>query len=134
MDLSEDTLRTAGILFLTIVAVQFGGAFLLRVATGKEAATDFQTSFYRAGHAHAGVLVILSLIVQIYMDAVDASLAEGIARRAIPVAAVLMPAGFFLSAIGSRRTEPNKLIVLVFLGATSLACGVLAAGVALLTV
>jgi hypothetical protein len=44
---------TAGALLLSIVAVEWGGAFLYRVSTGGEPATDFQRRFYRAGHAHA---------------------------------------------------------------------------------
>lgn len=51
----------------------------------------------------------------------------------MPVAAILMPAGFFFSAMGRGRTRPNGFIALVWLGAASLAAGVPATGVGLLT-
>ena len=49
------------------------------------------------------------------------------------VAAILMSAGFFTAAIGPDRTTPNRLIVLVWLGALSLTAGVLTLGIGLLT-
>ena len=49
------------------------------------------------------------------------------------ITARLFPAGFFGSSAGSGVTQPNKLIVLVYLGALALAAGVLALGIGLLT-
>ena len=97
--LSADARFTAGILLLTIVAVESGGWFMLRVLGGQQAATGFQKAFFRAGHAHAGVLVILSLVAQIYADATGLTgPVAWLARSAVPLAAILMPAGFFFSA------------------------------------
>jgi hypothetical protein len=53
--LSADSRSTAGILLLAIVAIEWGGLFMLKVVTGKQPLTDFQKAFARAGHAHAGV-------------------------------------------------------------------------------
>ena len=104
LTLSPATLSTAGILLLTIVAVESGGWYMLRLLRGAASATPFQIAFSRAGHAHAGVLVILSLVVQLYADAAAMSgIAGTIARSAVPLAAILMPAGFFLSAAGQGR-------------------------------
>ena len=55
-----------------------------------------------------------------------------VARLGIPTAAILMPAGFFFSSMGAGRTEPNGLVVLLWLGAASLAAGVITLGVRLL--
>ena len=52
----------AGIVLLTVITIAYGGTFLLRVTRGKMPANDLQKSFFRAGHAHAGVLVILGLL------------------------------------------------------------------------
>jgi cytochrome b561 len=132
--LSADAARTAGVLLVTLVAVAFGGTFLLRVVRGSEPATPFQTSFFRAGHAHAGVLVLLSLVAQLYVDAAGLDGAwRRVAAQGVPLAAILMPAGFFLSAAGRGRERPNRLVVLVWLGAASLVAGVTALGVGLLT-
>jgi hypothetical protein len=49
------------------------------------------------------------------------------------VAAILMPAGFFFSSMGAGRTAPNRLIWLLWAGAVSLALGVVALGLGLLT-
>lgn len=131
--LADDSRVTAGILLVTVVAVAYGGTFLLRVARGDEPVTDVQRTFYRAGHAHAGVLVLLSLVVLLYVDATGlGGWVRWVAGHGVPIAAVLVPAGFFLSVAGRGRTRPNRLVVLVWLGAASLTAGVLATGVGLL--
>jgi len=107
VSLSSDARSTAGILLLTLVAVESGGILLLRIARGRVSRTSFQQAFSRAGHAHAGVLVTLALVGQVLADAADmGGLSALAARDGIPAAAVLMPAGFFLSAAGGRRNVP----------------------------
>src|SRR6266699_1875579 len=104
--LSSNSRSTAGVLLLTIVAVEYGGWFMLRVVRGRQPATPFQQAFFRAGHAHAGVLVILSLLGLILADAAQMSgLLAFLARNGIWAAAILMPAGFFLSAAGKGITR-----------------------------
>ena len=44
IELTEAARVTAGIVALSVVAIESGGAFLLRVVTGKEQATEFQKS------------------------------------------------------------------------------------------
>jgi hypothetical protein len=131
--LSQATRSTAGILLLSVLAVQVGGFFLLSLSRRHGERTPFQLAFARAGHAHAGVLVVFGLVCQLFADAVtlDPPFA-GLARSGVPFAAILMSAGFFLSSAGKGRTRPNRLIVLVFLGAASLAAGVVSLGVGLL--
>ncbi|MBW3561108.1 MAG: hypothetical protein KY437_01270 [Actinobacteria bacterium] len=131
--LSEATTTIAGILFIALVTVETGGLYLVRLARGSTPATDLQVSFARAGHAHAGVLLILSLVGLLYADAVGLEgLLGTLARSGVPVAALLMPAGFFFSSMGRARTSPNRLIALVYLGGISLAVGLLALAVGLL--
>lgn len=130
--LSAASRGAAGVL-LTLVAVEYGGWFMLLVVRGRHPATPFQLSFFRAGHAHAGVLVILALVGQILVDATHLSgVVEVFARNGIWAAAILMPAGFFLSAAGKGVTKPNRLIVLLYVGVVSLADGVLVLGIGLL--
>ncbi len=133
--LSSETRSTAGVILLTIVFVEYGGWFMLRIVRGRQPATEFQTAFARAGHAHAGVLVILALVGQILADAADMSgLLAFFARNGIWAAAVLMSAGLFLSSAGRGVTQPNRLIVLLYAGVASLTLGVVSLGVGLLTV
>jgi hypothetical protein len=56
-----------------------------------------------------------------------------LARSGVPVAAILMSAGFFLSSMGRDVTRPNRLIALVYSGAAALALGVVSLGIGLLT-
>jgi hypothetical protein len=51
-------------LLLTVLAVEYGGLIMLRIVCGHRPATDFQTSFAHAGHAHAGVLAVLALLAK----------------------------------------------------------------------
>jgi hypothetical protein len=134
LPLSEDTRTTAGILLLTLVVVEYGGWTVLRMTRGAFPATEFQKAFARAGHGHAGVLVVLALLAQILADATRLhGVAEVLARDGIWAAAILFPVGFFLSSSGRGATAPNRAIVLVYLGAACLTAGVVALGVGLLT-
>nr|BFE80034.1 hypothetical protein GCM10020093_026350 [Planobispora longispora] len=88
---------------------------------------------WRAGHAHAGVLVLFALVALLYIDQAD--LSEGIkslTRTLIVAAPILMPLGFFLSVVRPSDTRPSKLIWLVPLGGVSLAAGTLLLGIGLL--
>jgi hypothetical protein len=134
LSLSSDSRSTAGILLLTIVFVEYGGTYMLRIVRGRHPVTGFQRAFARAGHAHAGVLVTLALISQILVDAADMSGPLSVlARSGVPFAAILMPAGFFFSSAGRGATQPNRFIVLLYAGAVSLALGVVSLGIGLLT-
>jgi hypothetical protein len=134
LSLSNDSRTTAGILLITILAVEYGGLVMLRIVRGRQLATDFQKSFARAGHAHAGVFVVFALLAQVLADAADLTgFANFLARNGIWIAAVLFPAGFFLSSAGRGATAPNRLILLIYAGAAALTAGVLALGIGLLT-
>lgn len=124
------TLTLAGILLLALITVESGGAFLLRVTTGGHPANDLQKNWYRAGHAHAAVLLVLSLAILPYTDAFDLpAWATWLARSGVPAAAILMPAGFFLGVAGRDPQKPGRAAVLVPIGAAVLTAGLLAAGI-----
>jgi hypothetical protein len=124
---------TAGIVVLTVVTIETGGAFMLRVVGGKQPANALQTSLFRAGHAHAGVLVILGLVTLLLTNAADvAEPWKWLGPLGVLVAAILMPTGFFLSVVGHDPQRPNRLIALVWAGAAVLALGLVATGVGLI--
>ena len=132
-DLSRPGRVAAGILLLTILTIESGGAYVLNLTLGNLPATEFQTTFARAGHGHAGVLVILGLLAILLTDAAGLKgLAGHLNRWTIPVAAILMPAGYFFSSMGQGVTEPNSFLVLVYLGAAVQAVGLAMLGVALI--
>jgi hypothetical protein len=131
--LSADTRRTTGVILLTIVAIEWGGWYMLRILRGKVKRTPFQERMERAGHAHAGVLVTLALVTLILADAVHLTgLPYVLARNGVAFAAILIPAGYFFSAAGKGRTRPNRFIALIYVGMASLAAGVVALGLSLL--
>lgn len=134
LSLSAGSRVTAGVLLLAIVTIEYGGIFMLKLVRGGVPATEFQRSFFRAGHAHAGVLVILALVAQVLVDAAEMSgWTESVARDAIPIAAILVPAGFFLSAAGRGVTTPNRLVMLLYAGIGLLGVGAIALGIGLVT-
>ncbi len=134
LQLSQGATSIAGVLLLSLLAVEWGGAFLLRVAQGDVEATDLQRRLYRAGHAHAGVLVTLGLLTVLLTEATGLTgILAQVARSGVPFAAILMSGGFFLAAAGRGRTRARPAgLALVALGAVSLAAGVGTLGVALL--
>ena len=126
----------AGIILLTVPTIQYGGYFLLTSLIDRNSHymdNALRQNFFRAGHAHAGVFVILSLVCQILAD--NATLPPGllwIARTGVPLAAILIPAGFFLSLTSPTASRPNSLIALIYVGIAFLAAAVLTLGIGLL--
>ncbi len=124
-----------GITLLTVPTIQYGGYFLLTILSGttKISLTDFQKSMFRAGHAHAGVLVILSLIAQVLIDyaGVNSSI-ELLLRIAFPLSAILISGGFFASAIGNGLTKPNSKIRILYSGILLLAAALVVLGISLI--
>ncbi|HUG13835.1 MAG TPA: hypothetical protein VMM78_02360 [Thermomicrobiales bacterium] len=128
--------RMAGILLVVFPTVIFGGVSLLRMLIiGDEGYVDnpIRQDLWRAGHAHAGVLLVLSLVVLRYVD--EATLSERakeFVRVSVPVAAILLPVAFFLSILSPDADEPNALIYLAVVGAMVLVAGLVTLGVGML--
>lgn len=130
--MSSAQLISSGAILLTVVAIVYGGTFLLRVVDGKVPVNELQRSYFRAGHAHAGVLVMLGLVVRLLLN--EPSVPEWSQQLGdlVLLAAILMPAGFFLSVVGRDPGAPNRLKVLIWLGGASLVAGLVAAAVGLI--
>lgn len=134
--MTREARTMAGIILLTIPTIQYGGYFLLTSLINRNShymENALRQNFFRAGHAHAGVFVILSLLCQIFADAATLpSSLLWLARIGVPIAAILIPAGFFLSMTSPTATEPNGLISLIYVGIVFLAAAVITLGVGLL--
>jgi hypothetical protein len=125
----------AGIVLVIVPTVEIGGASILSLLIADPSYTqnDLRQDLWRAGHAHAGVWLVLSLVALRYVD--EAALSEGmkwVVRLAFPVAAILMPLAFFLSVLSPEATEPNAMIYLAYLAGTVLAVGLLVLGIGLI--
>ncbi len=126
----------AGVILITVPSIQYGGLFLLHSLRDRSSHymdNALRQNFFRAGHAHAGVIVILSLVCQLLADA--ATLPPSVlwmVRIGVPAAAILIPLGFFLSMPLPQATQPNGLISLIYAGAAVLAVSVVTLGIGLL--
>ncbi len=131
--LDPATTRTAAIVLLAVVTIAYGGTFVLKVTRGDAPANELQRTFFRAGHAHAGVLVILGLVVLLYVDLSGVTTLWAALSSGVLWAAILLPAGFFLSVVGRDPQRPNRLIALLWAGAASLVIGLVSAAIGLLS-
>ena len=134
--MSRESRMFAGILLVVFPSVVYGGVSLLSFLTGNlpgYADNPLRHDLWRAGHAHAGVYLVLSLVMLRYVDeAVLSSFWKWLARAGTPIAAILIPAAFFLSVASPTAKQPNGLINLAYLGALFLAAAVLSLGVGLI--
>jgi hypothetical protein len=134
--MSRESRLLAGVILITVPSVMFGGLTILSFLVGQApgyADNPLRHDMWRAGHAHAGVYLILSLVMLRYVDeAVLGSFWKWVARLGAPVAAILIPAGFFLSTLSPTATTANGFVNLIYPGAVCLAVSVLTLGVGLI--
>lgn len=133
--MSFESRRLAGILLILLPTAVLGGVSLLSLLIGDPAYrnNELRQDLWRAGHAHAAVLLVLSLVVLRYVDEANlGARSRGFVRHAFPTAAILLPAAFFLSVLSPRATEPNAMIYLAYVGAVILVAGMIVLGVGLI--
>ena|SRR5437867_10533042 len=134
--MARESRMIAGVLLVVLPTVMFGGLTLLQFLTrGVPGYADnpLRHDLWRAGHAHAGVYLVLSLVMLRYVDeAVLSPFWRWLARTGAPLAAILIPAAFFLSVVSPAATQPNGLINLAYVGAVFLAGAVLSLGAGLI--
>jgi hypothetical protein len=135
MNLSPEARIVSGLTILAVPTIMYGGLTLLAILTNDAAGIppgslvldDAQWALFRAGHAHAGVWLVLSLVIQVMLDsAVLSRQLKWAARIAAPVAAVAVSGGFFGLAYGSHFRW------LLYFGGACLAVVVLLTGIGLL--
>lgn len=134
--MSKESRMLAGVILVTVPTVMLGGLTLLSQLTGRAPGyfdNPLRQDLWRAGHAHAGVYLVLALVLLRYVD--EAALTPAwkwLARLGAPVAAILVPAAFFLSVASPSATEASGLIALAYPGAAALGAAVLVLGVGLI--
>jgi hypothetical protein len=108
---------------LSLVTVEYGGwALLSFISARRGQLDDFQTQFFRAGHAHAGVLLVLSLVYFLYLanntDFDDS--AQWVAGAILLGGVLTQSGGFFLhlavgesgrGSIGTQLTRSGALLI-----------------------
>jgi hypothetical protein len=134
--MTREARMMSGIILITVPTIQYGGYFLLTSLMNKSSGymdNPLRQNLFRAGHAHAGVIVILSLVCQVLADAavLPGALLWAV-RVGVPLAAILISSGFFFSVLSPSATEVGGAISLVYVGAVILAVSVVTLGIGLL--
>ena len=111
---------------IALPTVMYGGYSLRRLMERGEGLTEFQRTYFRAGHAHAGVLLVLSLVYYQYLA--GTTVADGLQWLACVVLVVGILAqsgGFFLHMAVGRPDAPSSGTILSTVGAILLAAALL---------
>jgi hypothetical protein len=131
--MSPDARLMFGISLIFVPTIVYGGLTVLGVisngAFGMPAPKDLspsQVTFYRAGHAHAGVLTLLAVLLQIGVDyaTIPGPLVWPV-RIGAPLAALFVSGGFFGIA------HVRALRGLIYIGAILVAATTLTVGIGL---
>ena len=134
--MTREARMMCGIILITVPTIQYGGYFLLTSLMEKGSGymdNPLRQNFFRAGHAHAGVIVILSLICQMLADAAVLPIPMlWFVRIGVPLSAILISAGFFFSVLPPTATQASGAVSLIYAGALILAVGVVTIGIGLL--
>jgi len=110
---------------LLLVSVEYGGWALLGFLTGRGQLGEFRERFFRAGHAHAGVLLVLSLVYFLYLDRTGFSTGiQWLAGLLLLGGIIAQSGGFFIhlglgqpgrSSLGTVVTRSGALLLAVAL-------------------
>ena len=134
--MSDATRWMVAIAFISLPTIAFGGYFLLSVLkkqAGSENITAVQRDYFRAGHAHAGVLVILSIIGQLVLDfSLFPEWAVWVMRIGLFTAPLLISGGFFGGAPRTADGPAGPLVKLIPVGAVVVSLTTLGVGISLL--
>jgi hypothetical protein len=113
--------------WFSLPTVMFGGFSLLRLLTKGRTLTPFQVTCFRAGHAHAGVLLLMSLLYYRYLTETTYSENSTLLLCVMLVVGILAQSGgFFLHMMLGREGERSVGTLLTFFGAALLAVTTLA--------
>jgi hypothetical protein len=131
--LSDESRILAGILLLSLVTVETGGLYLLSIVRGAVEVTPFQEKFARAGHAHAGVLLVLSLVYFLYPDRTGYSTGvQWLAGLLLLVGIIAQSGGFFLHLARGQKNRSSVGTVVTRTGALLLAAALIILAIGLL--
>jgi len=129
--MSPDARLMCGISLILGPTIVYGGLTVLNVVSngglgtpGPKNLSPSQVAFYRAGHAHAGVLTLLALFLQIAVDyaTIPPSLVWPV--RIGAVAAALLVSGGFFAVAHARALRGMLYLGAVLVAATTLIVGI----------
>ncbi len=123
-----DPIRLFSIIsWIALPTVMFGGYSLLGLlARDNTWLTPFRTTYFRAGHAHAGVLLVLSLVYYSYLA--QTTFSEGlklVACIVLLIGILAQSGGFFLHMLAGKPGKLSTGNIVTIIGALLLAFAVL---------
>ena len=125
--------RLAAVVLFSIVAVEFGGWSLLGYLTGQDRLTELEERFFRAGHAHAGVLLILALSYLLLMERTPfRSATQRWLSHTLLIGILLQSGGFFVHVMVGEPAADSIGTWLTRAGAILLAIALVGLGMGLL--
>lgn len=108
-----------------IPTVMYGGYALLGLLSRGEL-SEFQQTFFRAGHAHAGVLLLMSLLYHYYMEQTGLSRGLKLIGATVVLLGILAQSGgFFLHMVVGQPGSPSLGTTVTTVGAVLLAVAIL---------
>jgi hypothetical protein len=117
----------------SIVTVEFGGWSLLGFLTSQNRLTPFEEQFFRAGHGHAGVLLILALV---YLVLIERTRFTGRTQLwlslTLIIGILIQSGGFFVHMLAGEEGAASTGTWLTRWGALLLAIALTSLGVGLL--
>ena len=111
--------------WIALPTVMYGGYTLLRLLTHANVLTPFRRTWFRAGHAHAGVLLLMSLLYYMFMDQTSLSSAVKHGGCATLVAGIVAQSGgFFIHMIKGQPDRASIGTTVTTIGAILLTCAI----------
>jgi hypothetical protein len=108
--------------WIALPTVMFGGYSLLRLLNRGDILTPFQVTWFRAGHAHAGVLLVMSLLYYTFLDQTRLSASiKSVACVGLLVGILAQSGGFFLHMLVGRPNQASIGTTVTTIGAVLLA-------------
>ena len=129
----EPTTLLPVISLLLLVTMEYGGWSLLGFLTGRGRLGEFREQFFRPGHAHAGVLLVLSLVYFLYLDRTGYSTGvQWIAGLLLLLGIMAQSGGFFLHLALGQKNRSSLGTVVTRTGALLLAAALIVLAIGLL--
>jgi hypothetical protein len=114
------------VLWLSLPTVMYGGYALLGRLNRCDQLTPFQLTYFRAGHAHAGVLLLLALLYDVFLSQTTVSLtSKGLASLVLGAGVLAQSGGFFVHLAVGKPGQRSVGTTITTVGAVLLAGAIL---------
>ena len=102
------------------------GYALLRLLSKGNVLSPFEVAWFRAGHAHAGVLILMSLLYYLFLDTTSLPIGvKHVACVTLVIGILAQSGGFFVHMMRGQPNQPSIGTTVTATGALLLACAVL---------